>query len=43
MIQIADNKKIMKKIEAVIDYYTANHSVLSEGFLMVGGNTDTNV
>lgn len=43
MVQIADNKKIMKKIEAVIDYYTANYSVLSEGFLMVGGNTNTNV
>ena len=37
MIQIADNKKIMNKIETVIHYYTASYSVLWEGFLMVGG------
>jgi hypothetical protein len=43
MIQIADNKKIMNTIETVIHYYTASYSVLWEGFLMVGGNADTNV
>lgn len=43
MIQIADDKKIMNKIKTVIHYYTASYSVLWEGFLMVGGNADTNM
>ena len=43
MIQVSDNKKIIKKIETVIEYHTANYSVVWEGFFMAAGNAYINM